>query len=158
MLRGHLDGVRVPTARPFFFVSHEQQNLLWKNPILKGDITMNKHEIKRFVEDHKKGLIAGAVVVGGTVLMIVGFKRFPKRKHTNVTILLEKASGIKDVPIPDGLKVWDTSALWTEGGNLVSIIDSVPMDDLGELGKQYIENGLAQPGDIASIIMGVAQK
>ena len=113
---------------------------------------MSKYEIKRFVEDHKKELIAGAVVVVGTVLMIIGFKHLPRRKHTKVTIL---ASGIKDVPIPEGLKVWNTSELWMEGGCLNAIIENIPMDDLGELGKQYIENGLAQPGDIASIIMGV---
>lgn len=116
---------------------------------------MNKYKIKRFVEDHKKELIAGAVVVGGTVLMIVGFKHLPRRKHTKVTILMDKASGINDVPIPEGLKVWNTSELWMEGGCLNAIIENIPMDDLGELGKQYIENGLAQPGDIAAIVMGV---
>ena len=42
-----------------------------------------------------------------------------------------------------------------EGGYLNAIVNSIPVDDLGELGKKYIKHGLAKPGDIASVVIGV---
>ena len=114
---------------------------------------MNKYEIKRFVEDHKKELVAGAVVVGGVVLMIVGVKHRTKR----IDIKVAGPQGV-DIPIPDGFKRWKVDMLWSEANHIASIMEDVPIDDLGELGKQYIENGLAKSGDVATIIMGVDQK
>ena len=111
---------------------------------------MSMEKFKRFVEDHKKELIATTAVAGGIVLVILGCKR-----HSGKAV---KAKGIfrrKDISIPDGLKVWDTSYLWVEGKYLNAIVNSIPVDDLGELGKQYIKHGLAQPGDIASVVIGV---
>ena len=61
----------------------------------------------------------------------------------------------KDISILDGLKVWDTSYLWVEGKYLNAIVDRIPVDDLGELGKEYIKSGLAKPGDIANVVIGV---
>jgi len=111
---------------------------------------MSKEKIKRFVADHKNELIATTAVAGGVLLVILGCKR-----HSRKTA---KANGIfraKDISVPDGLKVWGTSDLWVEGEYLNAIVNSIPIDDLGELGKQYIKNGLAQPGDIASVVIGV---
>ena len=111
---------------------------------------MNMEKFKRFVDDHKKELIATTVVAGGVVLVILGCKRHGKKTS--------KANGIfraKDISIPDSLKVWDTSELWVEGGYLNAIVNSIPVDDLGELGKKYIKHGLAKPGDIASVVIGV---
>lgn len=111
---------------------------------------MSMEKFKKFLADHKKELIATTAVAGGIVLVILGCKRHGK----NAT----KANGIfraKDISIPDGLKVWGTSELWVEGGYLNAIVNSIPVDDLGELGKQYIKHGLAKPGDIASIVIGV---
>lgn len=112
---------------------------------------MSIDKIKRFMADHKKELIATTVVVGGTVLVILGCKRLPKKHTTKSSGLF----GVKDIPIPEGLKVWNTTDLWRQGEYLDAIIDSIPMDDLGELGEQFIENGLAEPGDIATIIIGI---
>lgn len=109
---------------------------------------MSMERFKRFVEDHKKELIATTAVAGGIVLVVFRCKR-----HSG-----KMAKGIfraKDISIPDGLKVWDTSYLWVEGKYLNAIVNSIPVDDLGELGKQYIKHGLAQPGDIASVVIGV---
>ena len=92
---------------------------------------MSMEKFKRFVEDHKKELIATTAVAGGIVLVILGCKR-----HSGKAV---KAKGIfrrKDISIPDGLKVWDTSYLWVEGKYLNAIVNSIPVDDLGELGKQ----------------------
>ena len=61
----------------------------------------------------------------------------------------------KDISIPDGLKVWDTSYLWVEGQHLNAIVNHIPVDDLGKLGKEYVKSGLAKPGDIASVVIGV---
>lgn len=111
---------------------------------------MSIDKIKQFVRDHKKELIATTVVVGGIVMVIFGFKCRTK-KHGSTP----KRAFRNDIVIPDGFKGWDTSMLWREGKYLNAIIDSIPLNDLGELGKEYIKNGLAQPGDIASIIIGV---
>lgn len=112
---------------------------------------MSIDKIKQFVSDHKKKLIATTVVVGGAVLVILGCKRCTKKHATAKSNLFR----MRDIPIPEGLKVWNTSDLWTEGGYLNAIVGSIPLDNLGELGKQYIQNGLAQPGDIASVVIGV---
>lgn len=112
---------------------------------------MSIDKIKQFAREHKKELLATAVVVGGAVLLIFGCKHLPKKYMSKPNSL----SKIKDIPIPDGLKVWNTTELWRQGEYLDAIIDSIPMDDLGELGEQFIENGLAEPGDIATIIIGI---
>ena len=117
---------------------------------MKTDNMMSR--IKRFGCDHKKGLITGSMVASGVVLTILGCKHLPKKPASN---LIPLKSSIKDVAIPEGLKVWTTTALWTEDGYLNAIVESIPMDDLGELGLQYIENGLAEPGDIATLVIGV---
>lgn len=111
---------------------------------------MSLKKIQGFMSNHKKELIATAVVADGVVLVILGCKRHG-RKAT-------KANGVfrtKDISIPDGLKVWDTSYLWVEGKHLNAIVNHIPVDDLGELGKEYIKSGLAKPGDIASVVIGV---
>ena len=69
---------------------------------------MSMEKFKRFVEDHKKELIATTAVAGGIVLVVFRCKR-----HSG-----KMAKGIfrrKDISIPDGLKVWDTSYLWVGG-------------------------------------------
>lgn len=111
---------------------------------------MSMENFKRFVADHKKELIATTAVAGGVVLVILGCKR-----HRGKTIKVDGVFRTKDISIPDGLKVWDTSYLWVEGKHLNAIVNSIPVDDLGELGKQYIKHGLAKPGDIASVVIGV---
>ena len=111
---------------------------------------MSIDKIKQFVRNHKKELIATTLVVGGVVLLILRCKR-PMKKHGSAT----KRAFKNDIVIPDGLKVWNTTMLWHEGEYLNAIIEKIPVDDLGELGKEYIKNGLAKPGDIASIIIGV---
>ncbi len=111
---------------------------------------MSMKRFKRFVADHKKELIATTAVVGGVVLVILGCKR-RSGKTANTNGIFRA----KDILIPDGLRVWNTSNLWVEGGYLNAIVNSIPIDDLGELGKQYIKGGLARPGDIASVVIGV---
>lgn len=111
---------------------------------------MSMEKVKRFIADHKKELIATTAVAGGIVLVILGCKR-----HGRKTAKIERTFKTKDISIPNELKAWDTSYLWVEGKHLNAIIESIPLDDLGELGKQYIKHGLAKPGDIASVIIGV---
>ena len=111
---------------------------------------MSMEKFKRFVDDHKKELIATTAVASGIVLVILGCKRHG-RKMTKANSVFRA----KDISIPDGLKVWDTSYLWVEGKHLNAIVNHIPVDDLGELGKEYIKSGLAKPGDIASIVIGV---
>lgn len=111
---------------------------------------MNTGKIKKFVAEHKKELIAGAAVVGGCVLVILGCTRLPKKRGNKSNRIFGN-----DVVIPEGLKVWNTSMLWHEGKHLNGIIESIPMDDLGELGEEFIKSGLAKPGDIASVIIGI---
>ena len=112
---------------------------------------MSIDKIKQFMEDHKKELIAATVVVGGVVLVILGCKHSAKKHASSAS----NPFRVRDIPIPEGLKDWNTSDLWVEGEYLNAIIGSVPLDDLGELGKQYLQNGFAQPGDIASVVIGV---
>ena len=109
---------------------------------------MNISKIKSFAKEHKDELITTAVIIGGTVLVVLGFKPF-RRARTNK---------VKNIVIPDGFKAWNMCALWSEGGYLNAIIESIPVDNLGELGNQYIKNGFAQSGDIASIVIGIVQK
>lgn len=111
---------------------------------------MSIDKIKEFVRDHKKELIAATVVVGGAVLLILRCKH-PAKKHGSAP----KRAFKNDIDIPEGLKVWNTTMLWREGKYLNAIVENIPLDDLGELGKEYIKNGLAQPGDIASVVIGV---
>lgn len=111
---------------------------------------MSMEKFKRFVAGHKKELIATTAVVGGVVLVILGCKRRGRK-----TVKTDGIFRAKDISIPDGLKVWDTSHLWVEGKYLNAIINSIPVDDLGKLGKQYIKDGLAKPGDIASVVIGI---
>lgn len=111
---------------------------------------MSMDKIKQFVRDHKKELITTTVVVEGIVLVIYGYKCRTK-KHGS----MPKRAFKNDIVIPEGLKVWNTTMLWREGKYLNAIVENIPLDDLGELGKEYIKNGLAQPGDIASIVIGV---
>ena len=114
---------------------------------------MSVEKFKRFVIDHKKELIATTAIAGGIVLIILGCKRHGgKMVKSNCTFRK------RDISIPDELKAWDTSFLWMEGEHLNAIIESIPMEDLGELGQQYIKHGFAKPGDNASIIIGVKHK
>lgn len=52
---------------------------------------MSMEKFKRFVEDHKKELIATTAVAGGIVLVILGCKR-----HSGKAV---KAKGIFSIPI-----------------------------------------------------------
>lgn len=113
---------------------------------------MNSSKVKEFVKSHKKELIAGAMLVGGTVLVIVGVR------HSRKKVAMLQKTFENDVSIPEGFKRWKPSMLWKENGYLNAIIEEVPLSDLGELGKQYVENGLGEAGDIASIIIGTEVK
>lgn len=116
---------------------------------------MNMSKIKEFVNEHKKAVIAASLVIGGGILVVIGCKGHSVRRKLQISNGLNR--GIKDVPISDGLKVWNTTSLWREKGYLNGIVESIPLDDLGDLGKQFIADGLAQPGDIASIIIGIGK-
>ena len=112
---------------------------------------MSIDKIKGFARDHKKELIATAVVVGGSVLLILGCKRLSKKYTSKINDLFK----VNDISIPDRLKIWNTTELWKQGDHLDAIIETIPVYDLGELGEQFIENGLVEPGDIATIIIGI---
>ena len=45
----------------------------------KEDLIMNSSKVKEFVKSHKKELIAGAMLVGGTVLVIIGVRHSRKK-------------------------------------------------------------------------------
>ena len=66
----------------------------------KEDLIMNSSKVKEFVKSHKKELLAGAMLVGGTVLVIVGIR------HSRKKVAILQKTFENDVPIPEGFKRW----------------------------------------------------
>ena len=48
----------------------------------KENLIMNSSKMKEFVKSHKKEIIAGTMLVGGTILVIVGVRHSKKMVFT----------------------------------------------------------------------------
>lgn len=65
---------------------------------------------------------------------------------------------VKDIPIPNDFAVGEVTQLWMEGGFLNAIVNGVMVNDLGVLGKEFVEKGLVEDGAGVSAVIGFSKE
>lgn len=106
-------------------------------------------EVKKFVKDHKKGLIIGGVVVGTVAGFIILWKVFkvknPKKAAeiaSNTFKVFEFGIG-KDLPKPlwEGMEIIEH---WSESDGAQNMILNCHVCQLGELGEHLMNDMVTQ--------------
>lgn len=112
---------------------------------------MDTKRIKEFAKTHKAqiGLSVGAVL-GTATLVLLG------KSNTLSQACFSKATKtIEDISIPKDFAVGKITELWNENGYTNAILNNVTTEQLGDLGKEFVKQGIVAKGTEASIIIGL---
>ncbi|MEY8515335.1 hypothetical protein AALC25_00135 [Lachnospiraceae bacterium 29-84] len=114
---------------------------------------MDKEKLKAFVDRNKAKIAIGTGAVAGGILFVVMRKHMylPKSGKNQ---LMQTVSRVKDIPVPAGFAVGEVKGLWKESGYLNAIMEGITTDDLGKLGKEFVEKGLVADGTSVSAVIG----
>lgn len=111
---------------------------------------MDTKKIREFVKTHKVQIILGA----GAALGTVTFALLGRSNALPKECFPKEAKTIGDIPIPKDFAVGKIAELWNEGGCLNAIVNDVTTKELGDLGREFVDKGVATEGTEVSMIIG----
>ena len=107
-------------------------------------------KLKKLWNDHKATiLLAGGTILTVTLCAIGVKKKLGSRKSIDAISDL-----VENVDIPTNFNVGKITDLWNEGEYLNAIVNNVAIDDLGRLGKEFVNCGIVPDDSNVSLIIG----
>lgn len=115
---------------------------------------MNRNEVRKFVNEHKAELAAGAgIALSGVLWAIIKKPSLPKGAVSSAV-----KSNVRNLVVPSDFIVGEVTELCDCGEEMMSIVQNITMSDLGKLGKEFVKHGLAADGTEASVIVEFLKK
>lgn len=116
-----------------------------------------ENKVVKFIKDHKKPIIAGAIgvgaAIGGVILYALGKKDSEPQLFFNGVFSTPNA---KDISIAD----WSTGNLaecWRENGHVNLIVENFTVADAGKLGKELLKIDGVTAETALDAVMGFAE-